>query len=131
MGGDDDDYGRRRADDYAYANFGNASVPEPEKPMTGIAKMLVSAGMKPEDALETGPAIVTLMDKMGADAPLAQQERMVRNFMTHDLAQKPDLVSAVTEAALGQMNWKPPEIKPVTSTVQNKGPGVSPSRPKA
>lgn len=130
MSRDEDDYGRRRADDYAYANFGNKNVPEPEKPMTGITKMLVAAGMDMQDARETGPAIVTLMDKMGPETPLAQQERMVKNFMTHTLAQQPELVSAITEAALGQMKWKPVETKPATQAVQNKGPGVSPAKLK-
>lgn len=126
MGMDEDDYGRRRADDHAYAHFGNKPVPVAEAPLTGIAKILAEAGMKREDAQETGPAILKLMEKMGPEAPLLQQQRMVENFMTRE-TQKPEIVAAVTGAALGQMKWKPAEAKAGGPVMQ----AASPQPPKA
>jgi hypothetical protein len=98
MAGDDDDYGRRRADDYQYANQGNAAAPP-----TAIEKILLQSGMPQKEVGETATAIVTLMGKMTND-PLPQQQKMVGTFMGRHA--NPEAVTAITSIALDEVKEK-------------------------
>ena len=101
----EDDYGRRRSAEFDYALTGG-KVAGPAKIETAMEGLLRKAGMPDIEIAEAARVIPMGLQKMGAGAPEAEQQKFVAMMMGGCADGKPDAVASVTKLAADIANPK-------------------------
>lgn len=94
----EDDYGRRRQTDFEYAQTGGKVAMT--APSTNPMEAMLRAAKMPEIEIAEAARVIPMgLQKMGPDAPEAEQKKFVAMMMGGCADGKPDVVAAVTKLA--------------------------------